>query len=63
MDSGPLEATVEMTNRGVSAGQGDKKGKPEEANVARAVCLTTSNWSSGAIGILVIGQKMQNAEH
>lgn len=35
--------TVEMANHGVSAGQGDKKGEPEEANAAPIVCFTTSN--------------------
>lgn len=60
--SGPLAATVKKANHGVSAGQGDKEGKPEEAHAAAVVSFTTSNSSSGVAGILMIGQKMQNAE-
>lgn len=62
-DSAPLEAAVKMGSHGVSAGQGDKKGKPEEANAAPVVCFAASNCSSGAVGILMTGQKMQSAEH
>lgn len=59
---GPLAATVKKANHEVSAGQGDKKGKPEEAHAAAVVYFTTSNSSSGVAGILMIGQKTQNAE-
>lgn len=59
--SGPWAAAVKKANCGVSAGQGDKKGKPEEAQVA-ALVYTTSKGSSGVAGILMIGQNMQNAE-
>lgn len=38
-----FEATVKVANRGISAGQGDKKGKPEEANAVALVCSTASN--------------------
>lgn len=59
---GPLAAAVKKANHEVSAGQGDKKGKPEEAHAAAVVYFTTSNSSSGVAGILMIGQKTQNAE-
>lgn len=40
-----FEATVKMANHGVSAGLGDKEGKPEEANAAYTplVSFTTSD--------------------
>lgn len=38
-----FEATVKVANLGVSAGQEDRKGKPEETNATPLVCSTASN--------------------
>lgn len=44
-------------------GQGDKKGKPEEANAAALTDAARHlTCSSGVSGIVMIGHKMQNAE-
>lgn len=59
-----FEATVKMANHGVSAGLGDKEGKPEEANATHPLYPSQhlTCYSYGISGILVTGHKMQNAE-
>ena len=54
-----------MAHHGVSAGQGGRRGKPEELMLPPPLYVLQhlTCCTSGAIGILTIGQKMRNTEH
>lgn len=55
-------ATVEKAIHGVSAAQGNKKGKPEEVNAIPLYAPQHLTCSDGVSGILKIEHKIQNAE-